>query len=71
VAKEEIEFLIRPDGTVEETTHGLLGGACEEVTAGIEAALGEITQREATADRYAPPEREEAGQRTDLDPPTV
>jgi hypothetical protein len=69
VAKEAIEFVIRLDGTVEETTHGLLGEACEQVTAGIEAALGEVVQREATAERYAQPSEQEAGQRAGLDPP--
>ena len=71
MAKEEIEFVIRLDGTVEETTHGLLGGACEEVTAGIEAALGEIAHREPTAERYAPAAEEQAGQRAGLEPPSV
>ena len=52
--KEEIEFTIRPDGVVEERTLGLKGEACERVTARIEQHLGEVTSREATAERYEP-----------------
>ena len=50
--QEEIEFIIRPDGTVEETTRGLKGQACERVTARLEQTLGEVFSREATAERY-------------------
>jgi hypothetical protein len=50
--KEELEFIIRPDGSVEERTRGLKGEACEAATAGIEAALGAVVAREATAERY-------------------
>ena len=50
--QETIEFIIRPDGTIEERTLGLKGEACEQATAPIEAALGEVTEREATAERY-------------------
>lgn len=53
--KEEIEFVIRPDGTVEELTRGLKGDSCERVTARIEQTLGRIVSREATAERYEPP----------------
>lgn len=49
---ETLALVIRPDGTVEESTHGLRGAACEEVTRGLEAALGEVTSREPTAERY-------------------
>ena len=53
--KEQIEFIIRPDGTVEETTHGLKGEQCEQVTARIEQALGRVTARQATPERYEQP----------------
>ncbi|NUP99955.1 MAG: DUF2997 domain-containing protein [Armatimonadetes bacterium] len=53
--KEEIEFVIRPDGTVEERTQGLKGEACEQVTARIEQTLGRVVSRETTAERYEPP----------------
>lgn len=55
MGKEEIEFVIRPDGTVEELTRGIKGEACEQVTANIEQALGTIQSREATAERYEEP----------------
>ena len=55
MARERIEFTIRPDGTVEERTIGIPGEACEEATAGAKAALGEIVHREATAERYEAP----------------
>lgn len=53
--KEEIEFIIQPDGTVTERTIGLKGAACEQVTARVEQALGEIVSREATPERYETP----------------
>lgn len=52
MSRERIEFTIHPDGTVEERTIGIAGEACEQATAGVEAALGEIVHREATAERY-------------------
>lgn len=55
--RQEIEFIIRPDGTVEEKVTGVGGPACEDVTRGIEQALGEIEQRERTADYYRTTER--------------
>jgi hypothetical protein len=56
--KEQIEFTIRPDGSVEETTRGLKGPACEQVTAALEQALGEVVSRSATAERYESAEGE-------------
>ncbi|HLV43463.1 MAG TPA: DUF2997 domain-containing protein [Aggregatilineales bacterium] len=50
--RQEIEFVIRPDGTVEEKVTGVGGPACEDVTRGIEQALGEIQHRERTAEYY-------------------
>jgi Protein of unknown function (DUF2997) len=44
--KQEIEFVIRPDGTVEERVLGVAGPECEEITSGIEQALGIIAHRE-------------------------
>lgn len=56
MATESIEFVIGPDGVVTERTLGIKGVACEEVTARIEAALGEIVSREATPERYETPQ---------------
>jgi hypothetical protein len=50
--KQEIEFVIKPDGTVEERVVGVNGPECEQITASIEDALGEVTKRERTADYY-------------------
>ncbi len=50
---QRIEFIIRPDGTVEERPQGFTGDACEEVTRRIEQNLGVITHREPTAERYS------------------
>lgn len=63
--KEEIEFVIRPDGTVEERTDGLKGDRCEQVTARIEQSLGVVLSREATAERYESPAPESAAQEQD------
>ena len=50
--QETIEFIIHPDGSVEERTLGLLGEACLQATAGLEAALGEVLTRQPTAEHY-------------------
>ncbi len=63
--KEEIEFVIRPDGTVEERTVGLKGDRCEQVTARIEHSLGVILSREATPERYQEPAADPAAQEQD------
>lgn len=51
-AKQEIEFVIKPDGTVEERVIGVSGPDCEKVTETIEQALGEVVKRERTSDYY-------------------
>ena len=50
--KQEIEFVIRPDGTVEERVTGISGPNCEKVTQAIEQALGKVTEREHTSEYY-------------------
>ncbi len=49
---QEIEFIIKADGSVEETVRGMSGPACEAVTKGIEEALGRVENREKTSDYY-------------------
>jgi len=49
---QEIEIIIKPDGTVEESVRGVSGPECEAVTKAIEDALGEIDKREHTSDYY-------------------
>ncbi len=50
--KQEIEFVIKPDGTVEERVTGVSGPDCEKVTEAIEKALGDVTKRDRTSDYY-------------------
>lgn len=50
---ETLEFVIHPDGRVEETVTGITGKSCEEVTAAIEAQLGRIVETRKTSDFFA------------------
>lgn len=52
---ETLEFLIYPDGRVKETVTGIVGASCAEVTAAIEAHLGEVMAQETTSEYYAQP----------------
>lgn len=52
MARQRIEFVIRPDGTVTESVSGVTGGGCEELTRDIERSLGEVTDRERRAEFY-------------------
>ncbi len=54
--KQEIEFIIRPDGSVEERVTGVSGSNCEAVTQAVEEALGQITRREHTGEFYQQPD---------------
>jgi hypothetical protein len=50
--KQEIEFVIKADGTVEEKVIGVNGPDCEKITASIEDALGVVAKRERTSSFY-------------------
>ncbi|MGQ9866099.1 MAG: DUF2997 domain-containing protein [Pseudanabaenaceae cyanobacterium] len=50
---ETLEFIIYPDGRVEERVSGLLGPDCRALTAAIEQALGTVTTCELTAEYFA------------------
>ncbi len=50
--RQEIEIVIKPDGTVEEKVTGVAGAACEKATEAIERALGDVVKREHTPDYY-------------------
>lgn len=50
---ETLEFIIRPDGRVEERVTGIIGSSCEAVTAAIEAHLGIVASRELTSENFA------------------
>jgi len=50
--KQQIEFVIKPDGTVVEQVSGVSGPDCEKITEAIEKALGEVAERERTGDYF-------------------
>lgn len=52
---ETLEFIIYPDGRVQETVTGIVGASCAEVTAAIEAQLGHVLSQEVTSEYFAQP----------------
>ena len=50
---ETLEFVIYPDGRVQETVTGIIGASCEEITAAIEAQLGTVIDTEQTSEFFA------------------
>lgn len=50
---ETLEFIIYPDGRVQEKVTGIVGQSCAEVTAAIEAQLGQVLIQETTSEYYA------------------
>ena len=50
---ETLEFIIYPDGRVEERVTGIVGSSCAEVTAAIEAKLGIVAHRGLTSENFA------------------
>jgi Protein of unknown function (DUF2997) len=50
---ETLEFIIFPDGRVQEKVTGIVGASCAEVTAAIEAQLGQVVHHEQTAEYFA------------------
>jgi hypothetical protein len=55
MSMETLEFVIRPDGRVEEKVTGVVGSSCAAVTAAIEAQLGRVIHQETTAEYFARP----------------
>ena len=53
MSMETLEFIIYPDGRVQETVTGIIGSSCAEVTAAIEEKLGRVTHSQQTADYFA------------------
>ena len=49
---ETLEFVIYPDGRVKELVTGIVGASCAEVTAAIEAQLGQVVHQQKTSDYY-------------------
>ncbi|HEY9641264.1 MAG TPA: DUF2997 domain-containing protein [Coleofasciculaceae cyanobacterium] len=52
---ETLEFIIYPDGRVQEKVTGIIGASCAEVTAAIEAKLGQVATQENTSEYFAQP----------------
>ncbi|MBD2020190.1 DUF2997 domain-containing protein [Leptolyngbya sp. FACHB-36] len=50
---ETLEFIIYPDGRVQEKVTGIVGASCAEVTAAIEAQLGQVLAQEPTSEYFA------------------
>lgn len=50
---ETLEFVIYPDGRVQEKVTGIIGASCAEVTAAIEAQLGRVVHHEQTSEYFA------------------
>ncbi|MCU0550704.1 MAG: DUF2997 domain-containing protein [Leptolyngbya sp. Prado105] len=50
---ETLEFIIYPDGRVQEKVTGIVGASCEEVTAAIEAQLGRVIAQDHTSEYFA------------------
>ncbi|PZU95813.1 MAG: hypothetical protein DCE90_11705 [Pseudanabaena sp.] len=50
---ETLEFIIYPDGRVEERVTGIIGASCAEVTSKIEAKLGVVVHTELTSENFA------------------
>jgi Protein of unknown function (DUF2997) len=49
---ETLEFIIYPDGRVQEKVTGIVGASCTEVTAAIEAQLGQVLHQESTSEYF-------------------
>jgi Protein of unknown function (DUF2997) len=49
---ETLEFIIYPDGRVQEKVTGIVGASCAEVTAAIEAQLGVVLHQETTSEYF-------------------
>jgi hypothetical protein len=52
---ETLEFVIYPDGRVQEKVTGIVGSSCAEVTAAIEARLGVVLTQEQTSEYFTQP----------------
>jgi hypothetical protein len=50
---ETLEFIIYPDGRVQEKVTGITGTSCSDVTAKIEAQLGRVITQEKTSEYFA------------------
>jgi Protein of unknown function (DUF2997) len=53
MSMETLEFIIYPDGRVQEKVTGVVGQACTVVTAAIESELGHVVSQEQSAEYFA------------------
>ncbi len=53
MSMETLEFVIYPDGRVQEKVTGIVGVSCAEVTEAIEAQLGRVVSTEQTSEYFA------------------
>jgi hypothetical protein len=58
---ETLEFIIYPDGRVQEKVTGIVGASCAEVTAAIEAQLGQVLSQEPTSEYFANNQVQQSG----------
>ncbi|WP_353931873.1 DUF2997 domain-containing protein [Okeanomitos corallinicola TIOX110] len=58
---ETLEFIIYPDGRVQEKVTGIVGASCAEVTAAIEAQLGQVVNQQPTSEFFANHATQETG----------
>lgn len=49
---ETLEFVIYPDGRVLEKVTGVVGASCTEVTAALEAELGQVVSHQQTSEFF-------------------
>jgi hypothetical protein len=49
---ETLEFVIYPDGRIQEKVTGVVGQSCTTVTAAIESELGQVVSQERTAEYF-------------------
>ncbi|HIK53892.1 MAG TPA: DUF2997 domain-containing protein [Synechococcales cyanobacterium M55_K2018_004] len=61
---ETLEFIIYPDGRVQEKVTGISGSSCAEVTAAIEAQLGQVLSQEPTSEFFAQPQNQSTSVQT-------
>ncbi|MGF1512917.1 MAG: DUF2997 domain-containing protein [Elainellaceae cyanobacterium] len=52
---ETLEFIIYPDGRVEEKVSGVKGRSCAQVTEALESQLGTVVHQEQTSDYFNAP----------------
>jgi Protein of unknown function (DUF2997) len=49
---EQVEFILHPDGRVEERVTGVVGNSCSELTRAIEEKLGTVQDQALTSEYY-------------------